>query len=383
MDDTTTTGSEAPMPGQDGSISAPIKLHWKQVDSLKQKCEALGINYWRALKRRSAGMPDDKVFSKDFVRSTRVGVPVTVFGKTYPNMEEAVRMLRPPAHTATIGRWLGGGMPPDDAFTRVPNPGYREGIIYLVFHMESEMGYIGLTVRDPARRFADHIDVAVAGLIKSEHSLHAAFRKYGAGAFTVTIIDRGTSLMDLGEKERLHIKAHGTLAPHGFNISPGGTTGGSTPKPRVHQGVHYASGRQLIEHVAVNKKISWAAAAKRVQTGRIDVKAPPKPGQGTCRTAAYKTWSGIVHCITNPASKSYQPGVSVLERWQQFENFLQDVGQPPQNGLSFARLDKAQGFFPDNCAWMTRSQAGQINAAYMKKAGTLVGYSRERREGRQ
>ena len=39
--------------------------------------------------------------------------------------------------------------------------------------------------------------------------------------------------------------------------------------------------------------------------------------------------------------------------------------------MIFARLDKTKGFFPDNCAWMTKSQASKINILYMKEKGIL------------
>lgn len=352
------------------------KCHWRQPGSLKERCKELGVNYWRAQKRREAGMSDEQVFDPCYRRGLRKGSPVTVGGVTYANLQAAVRQCNPVAHAQTIARWMTKGMSADEAFSRLPNPGYRQGVIYLIWHEETGMGYVGLSVRRPELRFADHLVAAVAGAIKSEHSLHAAIRQYGPENFLVVIIDEGTSLKDLGEKERKHILEHGTLAPKGFNISPGGTTGGSTPKPRTLNGVRYSSTGKLIEYVAADKGISVAAAAKRVHTGRIDVKAPPKAGQGSCKTPAYKSWSSIVHGQANPASKSFKPGLTICERWRDFHAFLEDVGQPPSKGMAFSRLDKALGFFKDNCRWMTKSEASRINAAFMKKNGTLVGNRR-------
>ena len=39
--------------------------------------------------------------------------------------------------------------------------------------------------------------------------------------------------------------------------------------------------------------------------------------------------------------------------------------------MAFTRLDKAKGFYPDNCAWLSKSEASKLNASYMKEKGTL------------
>lgn len=350
--------------------------HWKVPQSLKRRCEELGIDYWRALKRRQAGMTDEQVFAPGKLRSVRRAKAVSVNGVQYPNLEEAVRQLHPPAHTQTIARWIAAGMTPEEAFTRLPNPGYRLGVVYLIFHMESEMGYVGLSVRSPERRMSDHLEAAVDGSIKHTGGLHAAIRKYGAENFLVSVIDHGNTLEDLGEKERQHIKNHQCLAPNGFNISPGGSIGGSTPKPCSYNGVTYPSVQALVDHIAQLKGISKSAAAWRVRHDRIDTKATPKPGTGVCETPAYKAWSSIVHCRTNPTSKQYRPGLSLFAPWRTFSRFLADVGQPPGMGYALVRFDQSQGYNPTNCVWMTKSEASKLNAAYMKQMGTLVGNRR-------
>jgi len=59
--------------------------------------------------------------------------------------------------------------------------------------------------------------------------------------------------------------------------------------------------------------------------------------------------------------------LQVEERWKDFYNFYQDVGNPPAKNMAFDRLDKSKGFFPNNCKWLTKSQASIINAISMKK----------------
>lgn len=357
-----------------GSMCPRCSWDERKKDTLKKRCEAAGVDYWRALKRREAGLSDEIIFNTGFVRSLRKTNEVTVWGTKYPNLEEAVRNVKPPASCATIGRWIEEGMSLEEAFKRIPNPGYAKGIIYLITHKVSGMRYVGLTIQTLERRWQYHLEQASAGHIKGAESLHAALRKYGPDAFENRQIDQGTTKQDLEQKERFWIGKLGTLTPHGYNISLGGVSGGSNKKPCEQDGIRFPGVKERIEHVAKTRGISLAAAKGRVQHNRIDVKAPAKPGQSLINTPAYKAWSRIVHGVLNPRSKrEHIPGVQLHDPWRAFSEFFKDVGQPPTKGMAFTRLDKAKGFYPENCAWLTKSEASKINAAYMKRMGTLVG----------
>lgn len=345
---------------------------WK--GSFKQQCKELGIDYWRALKRREAGMSEWKILAEGYVRSEKVTkTAVTVAGVFYPSIRAACTALRPPASETTIERWIGKGMAPEDAFQRVPNPGYRDGLIYCVTHIDSGARYVGLTIQTLARRWEDHQEQAAAGHIQGELSLHAAIRLHGADAFSIEQIDAGCTKVDLEAKERLWIGRLGTMAPSGFNLDPGGVSGGSSAKPVSLDGVHYRSVGEAAQALAEQKGISLHAASKRLSAGRVHIKTPAKPGESLVKTKAYKAWSAMVHVTTNPRSKDHVAGVTLHAPWRTFEAFLADVGQPASPELCFARKDKSQGFTPENCCWMTKSEASKINAAHMKAEGRLTG----------
>jgi len=61
------------------------------------------------------------------------------------------------------------------------------------------------------------------------------------------------------------------------------------------------------------------------------------------------------------------------EDWKDFDHFYKDVGDAPGKNMAFTRIDQSKGFFPDNCAWLTKSEASKINAKYMKRGGRLTG----------
>ena len=164
-----------------------------KAGTFKDKCKELGVDYWRALKRRQAGMPEEKIFEKDCVRRLQEVNPITVFGVRYPNLEEATRSLKPPSSDATIARWIKRGMTPEEAFERIPNPGYADGIIYLATCLPTGKQYVGLTIQTLERRWKYHVEQANAQHIKSDTSFHHAIRTYGVDAFKIEQIDQGTT----------------------------------------------------------------------------------------------------------------------------------------------------------------------------------------------
>ncbi len=334
------------------------------ADSFKQKCLDMGVDYYRALKRREAGMSEDQIFEREGLRHLRRINPVSVDGHDYPNLGAAVRHIRPPATATTIARWLASGMAPEEAFTRVPNPGVKNGTIYLVTHRMTGRKYVGLTVQSIERRWVYHQQQARAGWIKSLEGLHAAIREFGPEAFHIEAIDSGQTKIDLEAKERDWIRRHESLVPAGFNISTGGGSGGVGAKPVTFDGIRFASTRLAVAYLAETRDISFEAAKARLLKGRTDVRKPAAKGESKVGTSVYKAWSRIRHGVVNPNSKEYIKGVALYPAWYDSHAFIADVGQPPEDGMAFVRIDKTQGYFPENCQWMRRSEAARLAAIH-------------------
>jgi len=73
-------------------------------------------------------------------------------------------------------------------------------------------------------------------------------------------------------------------------------------------------------------------------------------------TPTYKSWSEMKHrCNCN--IKNYN-NITYCDRWEKFENFLQDMGERPSN-TSLDRIDVYGNYEPSNCRWATFEQ--QVN----------------------
>lgn len=75
--------------------------------------------------------------------------------------------------------------------------------------------------------------------------------------------------------------------------------------------------------------------------------------------ATYNGWLSMIQRCTDPSDLHYKNyggrGITVCERWKDFENFYADMGKKP-DGLTLDRIDNDAGYSPDNCRWATRAQ---------------------------
>lgn len=79
---------------------------------------------------------------------------------------------------------------------------------------------------------------------------------------------------------------------------------------------------------------------------------------GYSKSRVYKIWKGIVkRCCNSNASGYYnygERGIKVCDRWLNFENFLEDMGEPKE-GESIDRINNNGNYEQSNCRWATKT----------------------------
>jgi len=112
---------------------------------------------------------------------------------------------------------------------------------------------------------------------------------------------------------------------------------------------------------------------------RVETSTKRATTHGKSKAPEYEVWCSMIKRCRNKKSTGYPDyggrGITVCERWNRFENFIEDMGPRPSQFHSIDREEVNGNYEPGNCKWATPAEQSRNTRKRKDGANAIVGVS--------
>lgn len=111
------------------------------------------------------------------------------------------------------------------------------------------------------------------------------------------------------------------------------------------------------DHLTLGKIVSCGCYHREAASARSHVVHAANTTHGKSRSKIHAVWLNMKQRCDNPKNTFFHHyggrGIGYCRRWSSFENFYEDMGDPPE-GFTLDRENNNLGYSKSNCRWVSR-----------------------------